>query len=177
MIQIRPITKRLIVEGGGKWSPPWSEICCMFGIKKRKFQCNMWLEIFDEAGGIGFTSWEDSEPAGQVIFLPKKYARKIGLSTCRANENLERTIVIGCLYVHNEHRNRGIASAMIKELINFCNDHKYDRIEAPVDLRPPDKEFISSISFYPFRKFGFNVDEASPGGEFGQETRMCFCDL
>lgn len=33
------------------------------------------------------------------------------------------------------------------------------------------------ISFYPFRKFGFVLDEATIGWEFRPETRMCFCDL
>ena len=177
MIQVRPITKQLITEGSGKWSPPWSEICCMFGIMKRKFQSSMWLEIFDEVGSIGFTSWENGKPVGQMIFLPKKYARRIGLSTCRTNEDLGGTMVVGCLYVHNEYRNRGIATAMIRELISFCDDHRYNRIEVSVDLGPPDREFISKISFYPFRKFGFIVDETSSGGEFAPETRMCYCSL
>lgn len=169
---ICPITRQQILEGTEKWSP-----CCMFGIKKRKFQCNMWLEIFDEVGGIGFIPYEDDKPVGQMIFLPKKYARRIGLPTSQINENLEKTMVIGCLYVPRECRNRGIASAMIKELISFCNDHGYNRIEVPVDLRPPDKKIFSNISFLPFRKFGFIVDEVSLGWEFRPETRICFCSL
>ena len=169
---IRPITRQVILEGTGEWTP-----CYKFGIRKRGFQCSMWLEIFDEVGRIGFTSWEKDEPVGQMIFLPKKYARRIGLSTCRANEDLERTMVVGCLYVHSEHRSRGIATAMIRELISFCNEHRYNRIEVSVDLGPPDREFISKISFYPFRKFSFIVDETSSGDEFAPETRMCYCSL
>jgi len=176
MTQIRPITRKLILEEAGKWDPPWSDICCMFSIKKRKFQCNMWLEIFDAVGGIGFVSWEDDEAVGQMIFLPKKYARKIGLPISRPNEEIEKTMVIGCLYVPKEHRNKGIASAMIRELISFCDDHGYKRIEVPVDLRPPDKKMFSTISFFPFRKFGFVIDEASLGWEFELKTRIAVFD-
>lgn len=147
----------------------------MFGVEKRGFQCNMWLEIFDEVGGIGFVPWKDDKPVGQMIFLPKKYARRIGFSTCQTNEDLKKTMVIGCLLVHTEHQNKGIASAMIKELIDFCKDHGYNRIEAPVDPRPPDEAGMS-ISFFPFRKFGFILDESREGWEFRPETRMCFCN-
>ena len=126
MTQIKPITGQLILEGTGEWTP-----CYMFGVEKRGFECKMWLEIFDEVGGIGFVPWEDDKPVGQMIFLPKKYARRIGFSTCRTNGNLERTMVIGCLLVHAEHQNKGIASAIIEELIGFCKDHGYNRIEAP----------------------------------------------
>ncbi len=168
---IRPITRQQILEGTGKWTP-----CYMFGIKKRKFQCNMWLEVFDEVGEIGFIPYEDDKPVGQMIFLPKKYARRIGLPTSSTNENLEKTMVIGCLFIVAEHSNRGIASAMIKELISFCREHGYTRIEAPVDLRPPDEAGIN-ISFFPFRKFSFIIDEESLGWEFRPEVRMCFCNL
>ena len=176
MIQIRPITRQLIFGGTGKWNPPWSDVCCMFGIKKRNLQCNMWLEIFDEVEGIGFISWEDDEPVGQMIFLPKKYARRIGLPISRTNEEVEKTMVIGCLYVPKEHRNKGIASAMVRELVSFCDNHGYKRIEVPVDLRPPDKEMFSTISFFPFRKFGFVIDETSLGWEFKPETRIAIFD-
>lgn len=175
---IHAITRQQILEGMGehpfqvgRWIP-----CNMFGIKKRKFKCNMWLEIFDEVGGIGFIPYEDDKRVGQMIFLPKKYARRIGLSTSQTNENLEKTMIIGCLFVLREYGNRGIASAMIKELINFCTEHGYTRIEAPVDPKPPDEAGIN-ISFYPFRKFGFIIDEASMGWEFRPEQRMCFYNL
>jgi GNAT superfamily N-acetyltransferase len=79
-------------------------------------------------------------------------------------------------YVVGERANKGIASAMIEELIGCCKEHGYTRIEVPVDPRPPD-EAGANISFYPFRKFGFVLDEVTIGWEFRPETRMCFCDL
>jgi RimJ/RimL family protein N-acetyltransferase len=85
-------------------------------------------------------------------------------------------MVISCLLIHTEHQNKGIASAMIKELMDFCKDHGYNRIEAPVDPRPPNEAGIN-ISFFPFRKFGFILDESREGWEFRPETRMCSCDL
>jgi GNAT superfamily N-acetyltransferase len=168
---IRPITRQEILEGTGTWIP-----CYMFGIRKRHWRCDMWVEIFDEVGGIGFTPFEGEKPVGQIIFLPKKYARRIGLSTCRTNEDLEKTMVIGCLYVMQDYSNRGIASAMIRETIEFAKRNGYTRMEACVDPRPPAESGLNT-SFFPFRKFGFVIDEASPGWEFRPETRMCFCNF
>jgi len=171
-MEIRPITREIILNGVGKWVP-----CCMYGIHQRSYQCDMWVEIFNEVGGIGFTPFVDDKPAGQIIFLPKKYARRIGFSTCQTNENLDKTMVIGCLFAFfPEYTNRGVASALIKELIEFCKKNGYTRIEAPIDSRSPDKTGLN-ISFYPFRKFGFTIDETSFGWEFRPETRMCFCNL
>lgn len=155
---IRLITRKEVSKGLGKWSP-----CYMFGIQERKFKCNMWLKIFDEVGGIGFIPLENNNPVGQMIFLPKKYARRVGLSTCRTNKNIEKTMVISCLYVFGEYQNRGIASAMIKELISFCNKNGYKRIEAGGSK--------------PFKKLGFIVDKTSIGYEFDSKTKMCFYDI
>jgi hypothetical protein len=45
---IRPITRQVILEGTGEWTP-----CYMFGIRERGFQCSLWLEIFDLFNGRG----------------------------------------------------------------------------------------------------------------------------
>jgi len=187
MRTISPITRQQILEGieghpfaEAEWKPMWGKPppgrlipCNMFGIKERKYKCSMWEEAFEEVGGIGFLAYEDGKLVGQMIFLPKKYARRIGLPTSRTNADLERTIVIGCLVIVREHWNKGIASAMIGELMSFCKDRGFRRIEALVDVRPPDKA-EGNTSFFPFRKFGFIIDEKSQGWESRSETRMCF---
>jgi len=187
MRMIRPITRQQILEGieghpfaETEWDPKWGIPppgllipCNMFGISKRKYQSAMWAEVFDEVGGIGYLAYEDDKLVGQMIFMPKKYARRIGIPTSRTKENLESTIVIGCLVILREHWNKGIASAMIRELVGFSELQGFRRIEALVDLRPPDKAG-GNTSFFPFRKYGFVVDETSHGWESRPETRMCF---
>lgn len=175
---IRPITRREIIDGmqGHPFTVDGWIPCNMFAISKRQYKCNMWRHIYGEVGGIGFLAYEDDKIVGKMVFMPKKYARKIGLSTSPKNDNLEKTVVIGCLFVLREYGNRGIATAMIKELIGFCGQHGYTSIEACVDLRPPDESGINT-SFFPFRKFGFVVDDTSEGWEFKPETRMCYLNL
>lgn len=150
--------------------------CSMFGITKRMYKCNMWLEIFDKVGGIGFLAYADKKPVAQMIFVPKNFARKICLPTRQCNVNLETTIVIGCLFTIQEYSNKGIASTMIRSLINFCKKHGYSAIESCVDPRPPDQAKINT-SYFPFRKFGFIIDGTREGFEFRPETRMCYLKL
>ena len=169
---IQKITRDMILNGLGRPVP-----CCMFDITNRIFQCDMWSQVFDEVGCIGYAAYEEDKPAGQLIFLPKKYARRIGLSTCRTNERLDTTILVGCLAIFNEYRNKGLASMMIREVINFCESAGFNRIEVGVCNKPAGNKWVEQISFFPFRKFGFVLDETARAHEFKPEELMCYCNL
>lgn len=60
----------------------------------------------------------------------------------------------------------------IEETLEFCGAHGYTRVEAVVDHRPPEESGINT-SYYPFRKFGFVLDETREAWEFRPESRMC----
>lgn len=171
---IQQITKDMILNGVGL---PEEVPCCMFDINNRTYRCDMWSQIFDEIGCIGYSAREENKPAGQLIFLPKKYARKIGLSTCQTNERLGTTILVGCLMIFSECRNKGLASMMIQELIDFCKSAGYNRIEVGVCNKPAGNKWVEQISFFPFRKFGFVLDETARAHEFKPEELMCYLDL
>lgn len=168
---IQAITREEILNGLGQ-----DYYCCMFGISKHTYRCDMWREIFDQVGGIGFLARDKEKVIGQMIFLPKKYARKIALPTSPNNKDIDTTMVIGCLYVLKEYSNQGIASEMISALINFCREHGYGRVEACIDPRPPQEVGINT-SFYPFRKFGFVIDNSREGWEFKPQTEICCLSL
>jgi len=169
---IKRITKEIILNGVGN-----QVACCMFDVANRAYQCSMWPQILDEIGSIGYLAYEEDKLVGQLIFLPKKYARKIGLSTCQTNERLDTTILVACLFVHSEYRNSGLASAMISEAISFCESGGFNRIEVGACNRPSGKEWVEHISFLPFKKFGFTIDEATRANEFRPEERMCYLNF
>ena len=164
---IRSITRNEILNGLGQYY-----YCCMFGINHREYKCDMWRSIFDEVGAIGFLARERNKIVGQMIFIPKKYARRIALPTSPQNDDIDNTMVIGCLYVLKEYSGKGIASNMIQMLIDFCQNHGYQKIEACVHTGTPEQSGYS-ISFFPFRKFGFVIDESREGWEYNLETRIC----
>jgi len=168
---IQPITQNEILKGLGQYY-----YCCMFGTDLHEYKCNMWSSIYDEVGSIGFLVRDRKKIIGQMIFLPKRYARHIALPTSPQNDNIHKTMVIGCLYVLKEFSGKGLASRMIKKLIDFCKKSGYQRIEACVHPGTPEEAGIDT-SFFPFRKFGFILDESREGWEYRPQTRICHLDL
>lgn len=150
--------------------------CCMFGVDRRNYQCDMWPTVFDEVGGIGYLARNEEEIVGQLIFMPKMYARRIAISTSADNTNIERTIVISCLYVAQDHGGRGIGSKMIAETMDFCRDHDFSRVEAIVDHRPPSESGINT-SYHPFRKFDFILDDSREGWEDRPDSQITYLEL
>lgn len=146
--------------------------CCMSGIEKRCFKCNMWLDIFDEIGGIGYLARKNGIIVAQLIFLPKQYARRILLPTGPSSDDIERAISINCLYVLRDFGAKGIASEMIKNTIEFCKQKGFAQIEACVDNRPPHISGMNT-SFMPFRKFGFEIITDSEIWEENPEIHIC----
>jgi len=65
---------------------------------------------------------------------------------------------------------------MIAESLSFCRKHGSSRLEAVVDHRPPQESGFGT-SFYPFRKFGFVMDDSREGWEFWPHSRMCYLEL
>jgi GNAT superfamily N-acetyltransferase len=167
---INAITEEEVLYGfeDGYW-------CCMSGVNNRKYTCGMWPAVFREVGGIGFLAREDGKVVGKLIFMPKKYARRIGLPSSPANERVDATLVIGCLYVLKDYAHRGIGSRMIEKTLAFCREHGFTRLEACVDPRPPHVS-ADNTSFYPFRKFGFVIDDSREGFELNPELRICFLE-
>ena len=168
---IKPITEEEILYGFEE-----GYFCCMSGVEGRAYASGMWPAIFREVGGIGFLACGDGKIVGQLIFMPKKYARRIGLPSCPVNERVDTTLVIGCFYVLKDYANRGFGSSMIEKTIGFCQEYGFVRLEACVDPRPPHISGMNT-SFFPFRKFGFTIDDSREGFEFNPETRICSLNL
>lgn len=150
--------------------------CCMFGVNRRNYRCDMWPTLFDEVGGIGYLARDEEEIVGQLIFMPKIYARRIAISTSADNTNIERTMVISCLYVAQDCGSRGIGSEMIVRTMDFCREHGFSRVEAIVDHRSPPESGINT-SYYPFRKYGFLLDGVGEAWEYRPDSRMCYLEL
>jgi len=178
-MQMNPITREEITEGFGPGTP-----CAMYGTRHRLFPhvCHMWEELHDRVGCIGFRAAKDGEFAGQIIFLPKPAARRICLPICPTREQEATTLVIACLFVEAEARRQGVATALVRAVMDFARAHGYHRIEANVSLDlPGDKEF-ERISYLPFRSAGFLIDDTSiihgnDAGPYYAGNRMCYCSV
>ncbi len=147
--------------------------CSMSGMKGRKCQCAMWSTIFDRVGSIGLLSRSEGWIVGQLIYMPKDLAQRIGMPRGQGSDDMEATMVISCVQVHDKLRHQGIASGMVSEALNFCRQREYRRIEAYVDPRPPlvAPEWIPSFSA--FNKFGFAIEGPKTAWESKPDSRIC----
>ncbi len=146
--------------------------CCMSGIERRCFKCSMWLDIFDETGGIGYLAREKDAIVGQLIFLPKQYARRILMPTSPSSDDMEETLSINCLFVLREFGGKGIGSEMIRMTVDFCKEKGFIQLEAEVDPRPPHISGMGT-SFMPFRKFGFEIIPHYEAAKGNSQSRIC----
>jgi len=170
--EMQHITRNEILHGFADW-----HYCCMSGILGRKFQCDMWSSIFDRVGSIGLLTRSGDRIVGQLIYMPKDCAQRIGLPRGRHSEDVESTMVISCVQVHDEFRNQGIASGMVREALGFCRQRGYKRVEAYVDPRPPQEAAGWIPSFSAFRKFGFVIEGPRTAWESKLDSRICFLVL
>lgn len=130
----------------------------------------MWEALYDQVGGIGFRAVIDGRVAGQLIYMPKTAARRICLPICQTREAEDTTLIVACLLVFRDFRRQGVASALIRSLIEFAEARNYHRIEANVSLEMPRDADLEHISYLPFKSVGFLIDETSivHGDECGQ---------
>jgi GNAT superfamily N-acetyltransferase len=169
---IRHITRDEILHGFAE-----DYYCCMSGILHRRFQCDMWSVIFDRVGSIGLLARAEDKIVAQLIHIPKDVAQRIGMPRGVHGDDLALTMVISCVAVQPQLNNRGIATGMIGEAINFCREQGYKRIEAYVDPRPPQEAADWIPSFSAFSKFGFAIEGAAIAWESHPQSRICYLDL
>ena len=169
---IRHITKDEVLHGFAE-----DYYCCMSGILNRRFQCDMWSVIFDRVGSIGLLARAGDRIVGQLIYMPKDVARRIGMPRGVQADDLELTMVISCVAVQPEFKNRGIATGMIGEAITFCRQRGFHRIEAYVDPRPPQEAAEWIPSFSAFSRFGFAIEGPAIAWESHPESRICYLEL
>ena len=151
--------------------------CCMSGIANRKFQCDMWATVYDRVGSIGVLARTGDWIAGQLIYMPENFARRIGLPVGQNSDDMESTMVIQCVKVDDRLKNQGIASSMIGEAVDFCRQHEFEKVAAYVDPRTPLKAEMWVPSFSAFRRFGFVIDDSGTAWESKPDSRMCYLDL
>jgi GNAT superfamily N-acetyltransferase len=169
---IQHITKDEILHGFAE-----GYYCCMSNILGRKVRCDMWSTIYDRVGSIGVLARTEDWIIGQLILMPKDCARRIGMPRGQHAKDVESTMVISCVMVQPQHKHQGIATSMVAEVVRFCKERKFKRIEAYVDPLPPQEAAEWVPSFSAFKKFGFAIEGPKTAWESKPGSRICYLDL
>ncbi len=90
----------------------------------------LYLSLIDLSGTCGLVAVENSEVAGFITFFPKTAGRRMGFYTLPGDENLTKTLVVGCLHVTPARRNRGIGAALVQGVKGWAVQHGYIAVEA-----------------------------------------------
>jgi GNAT superfamily N-acetyltransferase len=151
--------------------------CCMSGMKGRKCQAAMWSTIFDHTGSVGLVAISENRPVAQLIYMPKHFAQRLGFPRGQHSAEIENTMVVSCVNVHQKFKRQGIASAMVSAAVDYCRRHGYRRIEAYVDPRPPGEAEEWIPSFSAFRRLGFAIEGPRTAWESKPDSRICYLDL
>ena len=111
----------------------------------------------------------DRQAAGFVSFAPQREIWRLGwFEDCHERPPATRrepTLVVLCLHVYPGARRRGVATALISELIEYGRDHRYGRIVAYTGCRPMETIGQSAGNRFPYERAGFKLEEVlvAPG--------------
>jgi len=110
----------------------------------------------------------DKLAAGFVTFAPREEVWKLGwfetIHEPMVPGEVEEVLVILCLHVYPGARGRGVATALISEVIEYAKDRGFRKILAYVGLRSMKAIGQSAGNSFPYERNGFRKDILiSPG--------------
>jgi len=122
--------------------------------KRKEF----YLYLIKVSGTFGFLATQNDTVLAFVTFLPKAIARKIGYYTSTSDGHLDKTLMVGCLFVPKQLRGEGLATRLISAVVDYAKENGYSKIEATTI----PKELNYSWEWwakYPFEKLGFEMEQ------------------
>jgi GNAT superfamily N-acetyltransferase len=168
---VRPITTKNIeegLEGVGVTDDAGKPFClaCLTPSKmgegdsryvqtKRK---DFYLHLIKVIGTFGFLATQNDAVLAFITFFPKTIARRIGYYTSTSDEGLDKTLTVGCLFVPKQLRGKGLATKLIRAVIDYARENGYSKIE--VTAIPKELNYgWEWWAKYPFEKLGFQMEQ------------------
>jgi GNAT superfamily N-acetyltransferase len=170
-VAVRPITMKDIeegLEGVGVTDDAGRSFClaCLTPSKmgegdsryvqtKRK---DFYLYLIKVFGTFGFLATQNDAVLAFITFFPKAIARRIGYYTSTSDEHLDKTLIVGCLFVPKQLRGKGLATRLIRAVVDHAKENGYSKIEVttiPKELGHGWEWWAK----YPFEKLGFEMEQ------------------
>jgi GNAT superfamily N-acetyltransferase len=102
-----------------------------------------------------FVAWLASEGGTRTFFLVEVDGEVVGMANVKryvrmpvaGREDAGHWGYIGNVYVHAEHRDAGVGRALMDALVDWCREHRYERLRlAPTERARP---FYTRLGFVP----------------------------
>ncbi len=176
MAETRPITRTDVLEGmtgagvaclSRLPEANWSEDPDERDLEQRRQA--LYLELMDLSGTCGLVAVEENEVVGFTTFFPKMTGRRLGFYTLPGSDDLETTLVIGCLHVAKAKRGRGIGSALIQGVKDWAVSRGYSALEAIGEGQPQYGWHDTA----PFLPLGFKVLRQQQHGSWCGDMMKC----
>jgi len=161
-ITIRPITMDDVSYGVCGFVSPWH---CVYPYPRAGMSPSypFWSQMTRAYGTMGLLAFQGDTCVGMITFLPKTVARRIGYATCRANDNLERTLNVICINVGGTELRKGRASALLHAAEDYARASGYVRIEAFAAEKESDEQRLHWQSASLFARHGYKRDPDTCG--------------
>lgn len=109
------------------------------------------------------------QAAGFISFAPREELWRLGwfedTHEAPAPGEVQQVLAVLCLHVYPGARQRGVATALLYELIEYARDHRYQKIVAYVGMRPMLGIGQSAGNRFPYEHVGFKAEPLVPPGE------------
>ncbi len=109
------------------------------------------------------------QAAGFVSFAPREELWRLGwferFYELPAPGEMEEVLLVLCLHVYPGARQRGVATALLTELIEYARDHHYRRILAYTGCRHMESIGQSAGTRFPYERAGYLLEQVlvAPG--------------
>ncbi len=140
----------------------------------REERRNFYRYLVEKFGAVGLAATQRGKCLGWITFFPKEEARRVGWIRAADDYFNKETLVLGCFYVKDGRRNKGVGTALIKAWKEwaFKNYWRYLEAAARGDC---DEEWYDAL---PLQKNKFYyVEERITSLEMPRRFRIFKCDL
>ncbi|MFC2002823.1 GNAT family N-acetyltransferase [Chloroflexota bacterium] len=176
MVKIRQISRSDVVKGmtgagvyclGRLPQSNWSDDPDERKLQQRRQA--LYLELIDLFGTCGLLALDENGVVGFITFFPKTIGRRLGFYTLPGNDELEKTLVVGCLHVAQAKRGHGIGSTLIQGVKDWAARGGYSTVEAIGEGEPQYGWHASA----PFLPLGFEVLREKRHGSWCGQMMKC----
>ncbi len=156
------------------WFPPYSHAYLDKVQEQRERRRDFFQYLVKKYGSAGLLALQRRNVIGWLTFFPKEEARRIGWIRSADDYFNKETLVLGCLFVKEKRRNKGVGTELVKAWKNWAKDNYWRYLEAAARGNFDEAWYGEK----PLKNNGFHyIEERITFLEFSRAFKIYRCDL